>query len=198
MPGGSKSAYTLPLDVYCFGASEAVRGTLQQRLGWAGRWGLAYGRRWGDGEGDGEGVHLRATRRGRGASRVLLSVQAEAATTGALVASCHHHKGFIRGSENPHSSRGLVGQVGGTSSSSSSSGSSGGSVEVAAAATAAAAVMAATAAAVHGDTCSNNSMNMALATVTAAAITEPASHNAHSKQSYWHALSAVAITSLLL
>lgn len=36
MPGGSRSAYTLPLDVYCFGSSEAVRGQLQQRLGWAG------------------------------------------------------------------------------------------------------------------------------------------------------------------
>jgi len=32
MPGGSKSSYTLPLDVYCFGTTEAMRSTLQQRL----------------------------------------------------------------------------------------------------------------------------------------------------------------------
>lgn len=36
MPGGAKNAYTLPLDVYCFGHSEAVRPLLQQRLGYAG------------------------------------------------------------------------------------------------------------------------------------------------------------------
>lgn len=36
MPGGAKNAYTLPLDVYCFGQSEAVRSTLQMRLVYAG------------------------------------------------------------------------------------------------------------------------------------------------------------------
>lgn len=36
MPGGAKSAYTLPLDVFCFGQSEAVRPTLKSRLGYAG------------------------------------------------------------------------------------------------------------------------------------------------------------------
>jgi hypothetical protein len=43
MPGGAKNAYTLPVDVYCFGLSEAVRDTLQTRLSHAGEPGQGGG-----------------------------------------------------------------------------------------------------------------------------------------------------------